>query len=218
MPIPAGDAYACDAYAFRQIEIENRGQEPLYLISFSRYPAELRNALLHGEHLEEGRQALKSTGYSHELNNGVKIFCTPGQYPSVEALPLDTYRPYHVIVSATFLPLVRRTVEGLDRKLKVKIKDEKVIANIPSSVSLHCDQKPTPLDTLEYTPPCTPLFAWGSISDGTREQLVDAWSLGAAFGGNITPPWDALVWGGVPPLKMDAFGMITADAVAAGSA
>jgi hypothetical protein len=218
MPIPA----------FRQLEVVDRGQEPLYLISFSRYPAELRNALLHGEYLEDGRQELKAAGYSHELNNGVKIFCTPGQYPTVEALPLDTYRPYHVIVSAHFLPLVRRTVEGLDRKLKVKIKDEKVIANIPSS--LQCDEKPTALDSLDFTPPCTPLFSWGSISGCTRDQLVDAWSLSVALGGNaplggnMTPPWDSLVWaGGVPgmdslkmdSLKMDAFGL---PPVAAGTA
>jgi hypothetical protein len=199
MPIPA----------FRQIEVS--GQEPLYLISFSRYPAELRNALLHGEHLEDGRQALKAAGYSHELNNGVKIFCTPGQYPTVEALPLDTYRPYHVIVSAHFLPLVRRTVEGLDRKLKVKIKDEKVIANIPSG--LHCDQKPSLLDSLDFTPPCTPLFAWRSISDCTRDQLVDAWALGQALGGNMTPPWESLVWPGGMPIQLDAL-----PPVAAGSA
>jgi hypothetical protein len=204
MPIPA----------FRQIEVPHvdRVQEPLYLISFSRYPAELRNALLHGEHLEDGRQALKAAGYSHELNNGVKIFCTPGQYPTVEALPLDMYRPYHVIVSAHFLPLVRRTVEGLDRKLKVKIKDEKVIANIPSSIS--CDQQEIPLpnvDPLDFTPPCSPLFAWRSISDCTRDQLVDAWTLGTALGGkfpagSVTPPWESLVWpGGVPEhLKMDS--------------
>jgi hypothetical protein len=200
--------------------------EPLYLISFSRYPAELRNALLHGEHLEDGRQALKAAGYSHELNNGVKIFCTPGQYPTVEALPLDTYRPYHVIVSAHFLPVVRRTVEGLDRKLKVKIKDEKVIANVPSS--LHCDPKASQASPLEFvndfTPPCSPLFAWRSISDCTRGEFLDAWALGTALGnGNITPPWDSLVWAGADPekigaLKFDALNFLPPDALAAGSA
>jgi hypothetical protein len=210
MPIPA----------YRQLEVVDRGLEPLYLISFSRYPAELRNALLHGEHLEDGRQDLKAAGYSHELNNGVKIFCTPGQYPTVEALPLDTYRPYHVIVSAHFLPLVRRTVEGLDRKLKVKIKDEKVIANIPSS--LHCDQKSL-LESLEFTPPCSPLFAWRHISESTNAELADAWAfganLGANFGGNMTPPWDSRVWAaGVPPLKIDSLGFVTVEPFAAGTA
>jgi hypothetical protein len=213
MPIPA----------FTRTEVSASGLQPLYLISFSRYPAELRNALLHGEFLEDGRQALKAAGYSHELDNGVKIFCTPGQYPSVEALPLDTYRPYHVIVSAHFLPLVRRTVEGLDRKLKVKIKDEKVIANIPSS--LHGEQKPSPLE-FEFTPPCSPLFEWQSISDCTQKEILDAWSFGSAWGagnigGNITPPWDSLVWaGGLPGLKLDSLVgfAASADAVAAGSA
>jgi hypothetical protein len=196
----------------------------LYLISFSRYPAELRNALLHGEYLESGRQALKAAGYSHELNNGVKIFCSPGQYPTVEALPLDTYRPYHVIVSSTFLPLVRCTVEALDRKLKVKIKDEKVIANIPSS-SLHSDQKPVSLESIiadsmnAVTPPCSPLFAWRSISDCTRGEFVDAWaSLGSTYGGHLTPPWDSLVWAGGlpghPGLALDPLDPL----VAAGSA
>jgi hypothetical protein len=193
----------------------------LYQISFSRYPAEHPKALHHGEFHEDRRPALKAAGYSHELNNGVKIFCTPGQYPSVEALPLDTYRPYHVIVSAHFLPLVRRTVEGLDRKLKVKIKDEKVIANIPSS--LPGEQKPSPLE-FEFTPPCSPLFAWRSISDCTQKEILDAWQLGSAWGaaninGNITPPWDSLVWpGGIPPIQMDSLGLGSADAVAAGSA
>jgi len=77
-----------------------------------------------------------------------------------------------------------------------------------------------------FTPPCTPLFAWRSISDCTRDQLVDACSLGAALGGsaalggNITPPWETLVWpGGVPgSLKLDSFKLPTVDAVAAGSA
>jgi hypothetical protein len=229
MPIPA----------YRHLEIiKDRGLEPLYLISFSRYPAELRNALLLGQDLEEGRQALKAAGYSHELSNGVKIFCTPGQYPTVEALPLDTYRPYHVIVSAHYLPMVRRTVEGLDRKLKVKIKDEKVIANIPSS--LHCDQKPSPLESLDFSPPCTPLFAWRSIADctsGDAAALADAWAFGANLGGSLTPPWDSLVWPGglpdlkmdssfpppkmdssFPPFKIDSLGFVTLDAVAAGTA
>jgi hypothetical protein len=127
------------------------------------------------------------------------------------------------------LPLVRRTVEGLDRKLKVKIKDEKVIANIPSS--LHCDQKAPPVE-LDFTPPCSPLFAWQSISDCTRGEFADVWSsfgcqmsFGSALSPKITPPWapaDSLVWaGGLTPLaNLDPlnFAPLPADAIAAGSA
>jgi hypothetical protein len=73
---------------------------------------------------------------------------------------------------------------------------------------------------LDFTPPCTPLFAWRSISDCTRDQLVEAWALGAALHGNITPPWDSLVFpGGVPGHRFDASTMDSFDiATAAGSA
>jgi hypothetical protein len=52
----------------------------------------------------------------------------------------DSLRPYHVIVTEEFRPIVLKIVNGLPRGLKVKCKEESVIARISESqwVSVEC--------------------------------------------------------------------------------
>jgi hypothetical protein len=119
----------------------------LFLICFTRYPAELRRELVSGSPLAPFREALTAAGHNFETASGAKIFCAVNQYEAVlAAMETMDVRPYHVVVSQTCRDLVGRTVEKLPKALKVRIKDENVCemvpAGIPPSKGLHADTKP----------------------------------------------------------------------------
>jgi hypothetical protein len=110
--------------------------QDLFLIGFSRCPREFRSGLLEGPLLRDCIAAMQSAGHSPELATGTKLFCKPECYASVrkavERLE-DSLRPYHVIVTDDLRPLVMEIVKGFPRALKVKCKEEDVIARIGSS-------------------------------------------------------------------------------------
>jgi len=109
------------------------GMEDLYLISFTRCPREFRTGLLEGPVLQDCRECMRSAGLSTELETGTKIFCKPELYNAArKAIKRfeELLRPYHVIVTAEFRPLVMQIVKGFPRALKVKCKDENVIAQV----------------------------------------------------------------------------------------
>jgi hypothetical protein len=109
--------------------------EMLFLICFTRYPAELRRELVCGGPLAPFRDALTQAGHSFETESGAKIFCAVNQYEAVLAcMETMDVRPYHVVVSATCRELVGRTVEKLPKALKVRIKDENVCAMVPAGI------------------------------------------------------------------------------------
>jgi len=104
--------------------------EPLYLMSFTRYPVHLRNALMFGEPLGSIRDDLASAGLKYELDSGLKVFCAPAQYPDVLKIMddvADQLRPYHVLTSSSCRALVKETVDDLRGSHRVRIKDEKTI-------------------------------------------------------------------------------------------
>merc|ERR1719405_78554 len=109
------------------------GLEDLYLISFTRCPREFRAGLLEGPLLQDCREYMREAGLSTELETGTKIFCKPGLYSAarkaIESIE-ESLRPYHVIVTEEFRPLVMQVVKGFPRALKVKCKDENVIARV----------------------------------------------------------------------------------------
>jgi hypothetical protein len=107
--------------------------EDLYLISFTRCPREFRAGLLEGPILQDCRECMESAGLSTELETGTKIFCKPSTYDAARNAIQDIegiLRPYHVIVTEEFRPLVTQVVKAFPRALKVKCKEESVIARI----------------------------------------------------------------------------------------
>jgi hypothetical protein len=79
---------------------------------------------------------MRKAGLSTELETGTKIFCKPGLYnaarKAIQRIE-ESLRPYHVIVTEEFRPLVIQVVKGFPRALKVKCKDENVIARVGNS-------------------------------------------------------------------------------------
>jgi len=107
--------------------------EDLYLISFTRCPREFRAGLLEGPLLQDCRESMSEAGLSTELETGTKIFCKPGLYNAArKAIQRfeESLRPYHVIVTEEFRPLVMQVVKAFPRALKVKCKEESVIARV----------------------------------------------------------------------------------------
>jgi hypothetical protein len=112
------------------------GLEDLYLISFTRCPREFRAGLLEGPQLQDCRDAMGFAGLSTELETGTKIFCKPHLYSAArKAIQRfeEDLRPYHVIVTEEFRPLVMQIVKAFPRALKVKCKEEAVIARVGHS-------------------------------------------------------------------------------------
>ena len=112
------------------------GMEDLYLISFTRCPREFRAGLLEGPLMQDCRESMRHAGLSTELETGTKIFCKPGLYTAArKAIQRfeESLRPYHVIVTEEFRPLVMQVVKAFPRALKVKCKDESVIARVGCS-------------------------------------------------------------------------------------
>jgi hypothetical protein len=107
--------------------------EDLYLISFTRCPREFRAGLLEGPLMQDCRECMSLAGLSTELETGTKIFCKPGLYnaarKAIERFE-ESLRPYHVIVTEEFRPLVMQIVKAFPRALKVKCKEESVIARV----------------------------------------------------------------------------------------
>jgi hypothetical protein len=122
--------------------------ENLYILRFTRCPREFRDALLDGPLLQDCQESMKSIGLQAEMTTGSKIFCKPGLHKNaLEAVAAafpnvqDSLRPYHVIVTEEFQPIVLKIVNGLPRGLKVKCKEESVIARISDTqwVSVECN-------------------------------------------------------------------------------
>merc|ERR1719207_403277 len=110
--------------------------EDLYMISFTRCPREFRAGLLEGPLLQDCRESMREAGLSTELETGTKIFCKPGLYNAArKAIQRfeESLRPYHVIVTKEFRPMVMQIVKAFPRALKVKCKDENVIARVGDS-------------------------------------------------------------------------------------
>jgi hypothetical protein len=107
--------------------------QDLILIGFSRCPREFRAGLLEGPQLRETIAAMQAAGQSVELETGTKLFCKPECYTSVRKAiqRMETsLRPYHVIVTGDLRHQVMEVVKAFPRALKVKCKEETVIARV----------------------------------------------------------------------------------------
>jgi hypothetical protein len=113
------------------LDVPNDNMEALFLISFTRCPSEFRLGLVEGPLLRECREDMAAAGFSCELATGAKIFCEPGYYAAICRAVKDlesTLRPYHVIVTEKFRQLLLQTAKACPRSMKVKVKEDRVIA------------------------------------------------------------------------------------------
>jgi hypothetical protein len=150
--------------------------ENLHILRFTRCPREFRDALLEGPLLQDCQESMKSIGLQAEMSTGSKIFCKPGLYKNaLEAVEAafpnlqDSLRPYHVITTEEFRPTVLKVVNGLARGLKVKCKEESVIARVSDSqwVSVECS-------CLERLPRKAQQEVEAPVETGSAEAAVTA--------------------------------------------
>lgn len=119
----AGDGGEAAKVSVWQAQDEELTTEEVYLLQFSRYPKELRVALLEGIPLRQCRQMMEDEGYAVNLPSGAKVFVHPGQYQDVTtALEGMALRPYHVVVSQSLEHLVQESLQQVPRQSKVKVK------------------------------------------------------------------------------------------------
>ncbi|CAK0894050.1 unnamed protein product [Prorocentrum cordatum] len=122
--------------------------EKIMLMTISRNPKELADALHRGRDLEALVKFNESEGYSCKYQ-GVHIFVHPKQFVHVRVLlqrmaPLP--KPYHIVVSETYEPLVRNALKRLRSRLDVRPKTSEPLmvvrkpsGPLPYSVMLDID-------------------------------------------------------------------------------
>jgi len=88
--------------------------EPVHLLRLSRHPQQLEHQLRNARELEPVRAQLNAAGKNWILPSGATIFVYAEQYESVrQTLSMQPLRPYHVIVTQSFYPLVLETIAPL---------------------------------------------------------------------------------------------------------
>lgn len=108
-----------------------RDFEPLHLLRLTRNPLELDRHLHEGPVLETLRAALIEAGHGPRLASGASIFVAPDQYEGArQAVARENLRPYHVIVSDTFRPLVEEALSSIPSRRNVRIRTEHPVAYI----------------------------------------------------------------------------------------
>jgi hypothetical protein len=122
----------------REKAVQDAGaqMETVYLISFSRYPVELRCVLQNGPLVVPIRQALRAAGYSYEMRTGAKLYCGADQHDAVCEIVGNSdvdVRPYHVIFTESSRQNVLDTIGQLRRALKVRVKQEIELGQVKAS-------------------------------------------------------------------------------------
>jgi hypothetical protein len=147
----------------------------LYLIGFSRCPREFRAGLLEGPILQDCIEAMRKAGQSAELATGTKLFCKPECYASVrkvvESIGIEeSLRPYHVLVTGELRSLVMQIVKSFPRALKVKLKEESVIARVGQSGKWIPVRQETVLSTENESAAPKPKQAAKDVSTTVKSQ------------------------------------------------
>lgn len=121
--IPSQLVAASNAHASTSIPRTETETCRVHVIEFSRHPQVLRQALLEGQLLSKCRDALTSQGLAPELSSGAKVFVQPEHFtPVTEAVASMNLKPWHVVTSDEFEPLVMTTVQGLPGRAQVREK------------------------------------------------------------------------------------------------
>merc|ERR1712232_438770 len=95
--------------------------EHVYLLTVSRNPKELHKCLHEGPELETIRASLKQAGHASLLSgSGAGVFVAPNHYEAVRSLlERKELRPYHVVVSETFIELVYEAIRAIPSRRDV---------------------------------------------------------------------------------------------------
>jgi hypothetical protein len=105
--------------------------EELYLVSFSRYPVELRDALQTGPLLAPVRAALRTREPQWK---GAKLFCSVDQHEAVVDLAETTnedVRPYHVLLTQSYRDALMKTIKRCPSRKGVRVKQEILLGFVP---------------------------------------------------------------------------------------
>lgn len=113
--------------------------ERAYLLRMSRNPRELEAALTRGPELETIRSSLVDAGEDVRLPSGALMLVAPDQYRAVRrAVSQLSLRPFHVVVTDTFLPLVHEALRSIPSRRDVRIRDGRTVAYFdPTSPNMH---------------------------------------------------------------------------------
>jgi len=150
--------------------------ENIYLLQFSRYPHEWRQALMEGVALRLCRDALLGEGHTCVLTSGAKVFVHPWQYNDVKgAICGMELRPYHVIVAQSLEHLVEESLVQVPRQLKVKLKSRTVVDCVGESrIDVGAQQAGPPQDLASSTDPSL------IVLSSSKERFVDIGDVGFA--------------------------------------
>lgn len=103
--------------------------EKAYLLRMSRNPRELEAALTRGPELETLRASLADAGQDVRLPSGALMLVAPEQYAAVRrAVSQLALRPFHVVVTDTFLPLVHEALCTIPSRRDVRIREGRAVA------------------------------------------------------------------------------------------
>merc|ERR1711988_1956345 len=101
--------------------------ERAYLLRMSRNPRELEVAL--SRELETICASLEAAGWDVRLPSGALILVAPEQYTVARrAVSQVALRPYHVVVTDTFFPLVCEALRGIPSRRDVRIREGHTVA------------------------------------------------------------------------------------------
>jgi hypothetical protein len=142
MPLPCSETEAISIRQHACAEERADGQlrcyepqtdfEPLFLISFTWYPGELRRELVTGKSIAHIREALSAAGCCFETVEGAKIFCAVNQHAAVlKAIANCDVRPYQVVVSGICRGALFRTLAAVPMRRKVRVKRSKMVGLVP---------------------------------------------------------------------------------------
>lgn len=112
----------------RELQSDIEGE--VRLLTFTRSPNSLDQALLATEELRETREALRRAGHAVSLPSGAKVLVAPEEYATaIAAIQGKNLEKTNVIVSAHLVPVVKAAVRnGTSHKQNVRVKSEFAIA------------------------------------------------------------------------------------------
>jgi len=106
-------------------------REPIHILRLTRNPKQCEERLQNGPELEVVRASLSEAGYSSRLPSGAAIFVNPQEYAAtMQVIARHTLRPYHIVVSEVFMPLVFEAITSLPCRSKVRVCDHHIIGYV----------------------------------------------------------------------------------------
>lgn len=123
------NAGACVALEAHRSPCAEQTFDSILLLRFTRHPNEFERCLHEGPELEPVRASLKEADLSPRLACGASIFVYPEEYAAAKrAIAKESLRPFHIVVSQAFFPLVREAVSSLASRLDVRLRSAQTIA------------------------------------------------------------------------------------------